>query len=339
MLRQDESTKASEYLRQAVPLLSKLQLPPTPINYSTVYCYLTGASLALNEVIDNLISEKKPFTVAVMLELHEKYVNGSASLAQQDKIQKSLEKIMAEASDEIQHVNNGANVFDSSINQHADNLSSLEDPQAAALVLKQVLQDTRSMVSQNQEIQNRMQETNAEIMKVKAELEQVKAASEKDALTGLKNRGAFDTAIEHAVASTDTSETVLVMLDIDHFKRVNDNFGHLVGDRVIRYVSALLTQVIGKDNHIARYGGEEFAIIVTNKSADDVSKITDKVRIAMGNSKLQRKDSGETIGKITVSAGIAKLLPGDSVEAFIDRADKALYEAKETGRNKIVVSQ
>ncbi|ORU93767.1 MAG: diguanylate cyclase [Cycloclasticus sp. symbiont of Bathymodiolus heckerae] len=339
MQHQDEPKQAAEYLRQVIPMLSQQKLAPTPINYSVFYSYLSGNSQALNEVVDSHISEKKTFTLALMLELYEKYINGAASLEQQEKIQHALEKAMADASEEIQHVNSGADNYGCSLTQHAQTLSSTDDPQAAAMILKQVMQDTRDMVKNNQEIQARMQETNTEIIKMKAELEAVKASAEKDSLTGLKNRGAFDKAIDSVVYNSNKVSSVLIMLDIDHFKRVNDNFGHLVGDRVIRYVSALLTQIIGKDHHIARYGGEEFAIIINNQKIDAAQQFAEKVRIAMSNSKLQRKDSGESIGKVTVSAGIALLKTDDSVDTFIDRADTALYQAKETGRNKVVIAE
>jgi len=338
MLQQDEPKQAAEYLRQVIPMLSQNNLPPTPINYSIFYSYLSGNSQALNGVVEGIISEKKPFTLAIMLELYEKYINGGATLEQQEKIQHSIEKVMSEASEEVQHVNSGAGEFDSAINKHAESLSSTTDPQTTALILKQIMQDTRDMVKSNQATQTRMQETSAEITKMKAELEAVRASAEKDSLTGLKNRGSFDKTIDNAVHSENNTDTTLIMLDIDHFKRVNDNFGHLVGDRVIRYVSALLTQIIGPDHHIARYGGEEFAVILTDLSLDNVKQLAEKTRIAMSNSKLQRKESGETIGKVTISAGIAILKAGDNVETLIDRADKALYEAKDTGRNKVVVS-
>jgi diguanylate cyclase len=338
MLQQDEPKQAAEYLRQAIPMLSQHNLPPTPINYSIFYSYLSGNSQTLNDVIDSIISEKKPFTLAIMLELYEKYINGGATLEQQEKIQHSLEKVMSSASEEVQQVSSGAGEFDSAINKHAETLSYTTDPQAAALVLKQVMQDTREMVKNNQATQARMQETNAEILKMKAELEAVKASSEKDALTGLKNRGAFDKAIDNVVHSETNLSATLVLLDIDHFKRVNDNFGHLVGDRVIRYVSALLTQIVGSEHHIARYGGEEFAVILTGLDIDNAKQLTEKIRIAMSNSKLQRKESGEAIGEVTISAGIATVKATDSVELLIDRADKALYQAKEAGRNKVVIA-
>ena len=158
MLQQDEPKQAAEYLRQAIPMLSQHNLPPTPINYSIFYSYLSGNSQTLNDVIDSIISEKKPFTLAIMLELYEKYINGGATLEQQEKIQHSLEKAMSSASEEVQQVSSGAGEFDSTINKHAETLSYTTDPQAAALVLKQVMQDTREMVKNNQATQARMQD-------------------------------------------------------------------------------------------------------------------------------------------------------------------------------------
>jgi len=333
---QNEPKQAAEYLRQVIPMLSRQKLPPTPINYAVFYSYLSGSSQALNDVIDGFFNQKKTLSLAVMLELHEKYVNGTATLAQQEKIQKSLEKVLAETNNEVQQIGSDAQGFDDCITKHADTLLDTADPTAASIILQQILQDTRDMVRSNKDMQTRVQETNNEIIKVKAELESVKATAEKDALTGLKNRGAFDRAMNDVVYADKQKDTALIMFDIDHFKRINDNFGHLVGDRVIRYVSALLLQIIGKDKHVARFGGEEFAIILQDESQESLTALCNKVRIAMGNSKLQRKDSGETIGKVTLSAGITSLNTDDSVETFIERADKALYEAKETGRNKVI---
>jgi len=340
MQNQDSITQSSEHLRQAIPLLTKLQLKPTPVNYAVIYQYVASESLALNEIIDNTMSEKKPFSEDLMTDLYEKYFNGGYTLDKQEKVQQGLEKIIGNTSDEILHVNQDANNFDESLNKYVEKLAttSASDPDASAIILKQIVRDTRAISKSTHEAQQRMEASNKEIEKMKAELRSVKAMAEKDALTGLKNRGAFDTYINELVHKKTGDDTHhLLMLDIDHFKRINDSFGHLVGDRVIRYVSALMKQIFGEDQHIARYGGEEFAVILHNKTMDQTFELAEKARIAMGNSKLQRKDSGETIGKVTISAGVSLLKTNDTVDEFIDRADKALYSAKETGRNKVVL--
>ena len=338
MQQQDSITKSSEYLRQTIPLLTKHGLRPTPVNYAVIYHYIASESQALNETIDNTISEKKAFSENLMAELYDKYINGGHALGKQEQVQQGLEKVIHNTSDEIQHVNEDTHNFDESLTKHAEKLTTVSDPDATAMILQQILQDTRAMAKSTQEAQQRMEASNKEIEKMKVELQSVKATAEKDALTGLKNRGTFDTYVNEVVHEKNGDGTHhLLMLDIDHFKRINDSFGHLVGDRVIRYVSALMKQIFGEEQHIARYGGEEFAVILHNKTMDQTFELAEKVRIAMGNSKLQRKDSGETIGKVTLSVGVSLLKTDDTVDEFIDRADKALYSAKETGRNKVVL--
>jgi len=335
---QENKLQASEYLRQVIPLLSKHALTPTPINYAVFYSYVSGASQALNDIIDTQLSQKKTFTVALMLELYEQYVNGKAIFKKQDEVQDSLNKIMGDASEEISQVSSGANEFDSSLCKHAEQLTTASDPDTTALILKQIMQDTRQMVKSNQEAQAKMEQTQDEIQKIKEKLEQTKEAANNDALTGLKNRGAFNQKINEVINDTDNKHS-LIMFDIDHFKRVNDSFGHLVGDRVIRYVSALLKQVMGENGFIARYGGEEFVVLLENKNTEESFKLAEKVRVALGNSKLQRKESGETIGKITISAGITLLNSNDTSDSFIERADQVLYKAKKTGRDKTIVDK
>jgi len=340
MIYKDESPKAAEYLRQVIPMLAKYKLAATPSNYSIFYNYIAGTNQALVEAIESNIEKNKIFPTNLLGELHEKYVEGGAALNQQEHIQASLEKVISSASAEVEGANHDASSFDDTLNKHASTLSTLSDPDSTALVLKQILDDTRSMVRSTHAMQQRMQETTEEIGKLKEELNSVKETAEKDALTGLKNRGTFDKEVEAVVHKkvSKSRPTIAIMLDIDHFKRVNDSFGHLVGDRVIRYVAALLTQVLGPDCFIARYGGEEFVVIMKNQTTEKAFQLSEKVRTAMGNSKLQRKDSGETIGKVTISAGIAILREDDCADSFVGRADKALYEAKNTGRNKTVVN-
>lgn len=338
MQKQDAITQSSEFLRQTIPMLSKYGLIPTPVNYGVFYSYISGDSEALKETINTAIEKKQSFSTQFMSELHEKYIGGGAILSKQEEVQQGLEKVISATSNDIQHISDDTNGFDTSLNKHAEQLSSVSDPETTAMILQQIMQDTRAMAKSTQDAQARMQESNLEIARMREELEAVKETAEKDALTGLKNRGTFDKYINEVVHENNGQEPQhLIMLDIDHFKRINDNFGHLVGDRVIRYVSALMRQIFGEDQHVARYGGEEFAVVIKNKSIDETFQLAEKVRIAMANSKLQRKDSGETIGQVTISSGISTLHTGDTVDAFIERADKALYTAKDTGRNKVVI--
>jgi len=126
------------------------------------------------------------------------------------------------------------------------------------------------------------------------------------------------------------------MIDIDHFKSFNDTFGHTTGDQVLRLVAMSLKQNIKGQDLAARYGGEEFAIVLPNAALKQGIAVADHVRRAVMAKELKKRSTGEIIGRITISVGVASLLQGDTNETFIERADNCLYAAKRNGRNRVV---
>ena len=121
-------------------------------------------------------------------------------------------------------------------------------------------------------------------------------------------------------------------------KNINDNFGHLLGDKVIQFFAALLQKHSGKHRISARYGGEEMAMLLTNVSEQEAVELADLIRISFANSRLKKRGSAESIGQVTVSIGISMKKSTDSPNDIIERADTALYQSKENGRNQINVA-
>jgi diguanylate cyclase len=161
-----------------------------------------------------------------------------------------------------------------------------------------------------------------------------------DPLTGLANRRGFDTALEAMLtgeAARRPGNTCLLMIDIDHFKRINDTHGHLVGDKVIRSVArALKDSVKGKDM-VARVGGEEFSVLLPDTPIDGARALAEQLRTTIERGRIRRTDTQATIATVTVSIGVSAYRTEESSEEFISRADKALYAAKNSGRNCVVV--
>lgn len=166
------------------------------------------------------------------------------------------------------------------------------------------------------------------------------ARNELDGLTGLHNRQAFDERIKHLVLSAGQrdrrtqpvaveSVNSLALLDIDHFKMVNDKYGHLYGDEVLVQFARLLSRAFRYQDMMFRYGGEEFAVVLVGMVAEATVPVLESFR--------QRLEAYEfpQIGCKTVSIGVAGISPGESVDTIINRADKALYHAKQHGRNQI----
>ena len=128
----------------------------------------------------------------------------------------------------------------------------------------------------------------------------------------------------------------LAVIDIDKFKAFNDTWGHQTGDQVIRFVAGTIKQFTMPHWLSARYGGEEFSILLPNETAANAELALNELRREIATRKLRRRSSNDSLGPITVSAGIAQRHPNETSDAFIERADKALYVAKNTGRNKVV---
>lgn len=156
-----------------------------------------------------------------------------------------------------------------------------------------------------------------------------------DALTGVANRRSLDKTLAHAVESNENRELTVIMLDIDHFKNVNDIYGHEAGDEVLKHFARVIRKAIRPNEFFARYGGEEFTILCY-ATLQQARLIAERVRKAVELSPA-KTSKGEV--KITTSMGLAQLMPGDTPKDMVKRADKALYRAKENGRNRCEVEK
>jgi diguanylate cyclase len=152
----------------------------------------------------------------------------------------------------------------------------------------------------------------------------------------LTNRRGFDRALEQAIdIATEKNEPLsLLMIDIDHFKRFNDQFGHLVGDTVLRLVAGTIRRSTKGQDTAARYGGEEFAVILPNTALPGAVALAEQIRITIMGRQLRRRSNGENLGSISVSIGAATFDHSETPYAFVERADNHLYEAKRSGRNR-----
>ena len=157
-----------------------------------------------------------------------------------------------------------------------------------------------------------------------------------DPLTGLSNRRTFDSTLLNLVAVDEPF--TLIMMDVDHFKRINDEHGHLVGDRVLRQLAKLVSARTRATDVVSRYGGEEFAILLPRTRIYEGKQIAEKMRSGIGGMNMRRTDTGVQLGRVTSSFGVAEYQRGEAIEALIARADSALYSAKRNGRDRVELS-
>jgi diguanylate cyclase (GGDEF)-like protein/PAS domain S-box-containing protein len=163
----------------------------------------------------------------------------------------------------------------------------------------------------------------------------------KDALTGLYNRRYFSEQVEREWnrARREQLPLSLFMIDIDHFKRFNDSYGHGVGDEVLRLVAKAVRERVRDTDLPARYGGEELIAVLPGADLATCAATAERIRKALADCKITRRSTGESLPGITVSVGVGQFQPGESMEDLIDRCDRALYQAKKTGRNRTVTER
>jgi diguanylate cyclase (GGDEF)-like protein len=218
-------------------------------------------------------------------------------------------------------------VHETHVRSLTEDLEAIPSPDETdvARCVRQIVEASDAMRQKLRDAEARLDEQ-ARLMREQA------IAARTDTLTMLRNRGALDDCLDERIAaSTDRGEaTSLLLLDVDHFKRINDAHGHLAGDAVLRSIAEALTAAAPKDAFVGRYGGEEFAIVLPNRTAFESRAIAETIRASVGETATTIDDKRL---RVTASAGLAELLPGDDRTSWIRRVDEGLYDAKARGRN------
>jgi diguanylate cyclase len=212
-----------------------------------------------------------------------------------------------------------------------------DDPTVRAIV-ESLVTATAEMQQNNQALEARLSASKQEIDQLQEHLETVRTESLTDPLTTLANRKSFDDALVRAIADAHACNGSLSLLltDVDHFKKFNDTFGHLTGDQVLRLVAMSVKQNVKGQDIAARYGGEEFAVVLPNTALRAAIVVGDHIRRAVMAKELMKRSTGEHLGRVTISVGVAVLRSDDTPQTLIERADACLYAAKRNGRNQVV---
>lgn len=325
------------YLKKIIPLITHHQIAANPINYAIFYDYVAGSNPALTEVVNEFLNQQKVFDCDTSLELYGKYIC-DVSLEPFEKINHRIQEVIAQVSDSISDTCSKAEETNDSFQKKTAILENISEISSIRAVLQEIIQETKSLSVTSQSMQAQLNRANIEMEQLRLELAQVRELAVTDGLTGLMNRRAFDQKLTEIIHHSENRNTCLSMLDIDHFKGINDTFGHTIGDNVIKYVASVMKKYAQAHHYVARYGGEELAIIMPDTSKQRAIEISENIRMELEKSRLKRKTDNMPLGTITISIGIAELQCGDDAESFIVRADKALYQAKQGGRNKVSIN-
>ncbi len=329
--------KAAECMRLAVPLMNKNGVAMTPANYAVWYEYVSGGNAALIDAIDAQIDRNERLTDKQSRDLYERFFDREKDQANLLEMRQDLQRVLSELLSFVSTGTAASSKTTENLLKIMDKLQPDMSHNEIHTIIENVLAETRLSMSNNSSLTERLNTTTAEIQDLKKDLEDAKREAKTDMLTNLANRKAFDELLEKATRDADASglELCMIFCDLDLFKNINDKHGHLVGDQVLKVVATSLKSSVKGRDLVARYGGEEFAIVLLNTSLENVKKLADNIRTDISSKRIQRKDTRESLGVITMSFGVARYFPSEGPESFLQRADRALYMSKRKGRNAV----
>jgi diguanylate cyclase len=309
-------------------------LEPTPPHYELVYGYVLETDRRLVDAVDRAIMREGLLTAeAADLILAEVRTDMSAEFLANlvDKAQAGLSQIAGLAKQSGADAQAYGQALESKV---ADLQGGGSEETVKALV-----QLTSSMIARTKAAEQQLRDAGKQMTQLRGSLAEARRIAESDALTGLANRRAFENKLRRAVlqARETGKPLALAFCDIDHFKVINDTHGHDVGDRLLKFVAQRLASASGNNCFVARHGGEEFVMLFEGLSAEAAARIVNEVRADLEDRRLVARQSGEAIGQVSFSAGVASLGPKDNGRQMLRSADQALYRAKREGRNRVVV--
>ena len=336
----ENKESSAELLRLVLPMMAQHPSAFHPVSYSLWYEYVAGKNVPLRESVDRALKAGETFTEEKVAALYFQFI-AERELAEGMRAQSNLERIVADLGKTVNAAGIQTSDYKESLEQYGETLKKGVDMPALEALVKSLVTDTQTMLASSDTLKKELESSNLAVEELRAELARAKGEAHTDPLTGIRNRRGLDEAVRKAeadVESTGLGGACLIILDIDHFKRCNDSYGHLFGDKVIRVVGQILANNVKGRDVVARIGGEEFAVFLPQTPLQGARTLAETLRLTVEKGRIKRIETGETINNITVSLGVAAYVQGESFENFMGRADRALYASKAGGRNRVSVA-
>lgn len=330
------TAESAELLRLTLPLITHHGDGYHPISYAIWYEFISGQNQQLRNKLDQVIEEGSRLDADTTYQLYRDCILDRWS-QQAMRVNESLNGLIDDFTASTAGV-------DSQISQFGESLRSFNSALAAAP--NSLPDDMHGMLARGNALhvgldtlQSELWTSQQEIARLQRELFKLQNEVLTDPLTGLYNRRGLDLAYGNLQGATQPrpDQCSVIMIDIDHFKTVNDTYGHLFGDQVLRGIAGALRSQARKQDLVARFGGEEFVLILPAVPVDAAQASAEQVREVIARSAIRRKGARDIAMSVTISAGVTGFVSGDTLDSMLARADTALYMAKNSGRNRVAV--
>jgi diguanylate cyclase len=322
---------------KALSTMEAYGVPPLPRNYEIWFAHALGGVPGLAMALEAVFSGDGEWNGVAADEIYARFFPSVPNPASLVAIGNALQFEMASILKSVNEAGAETKSYSLTLDVVSGQMDNL-DATTLPAVARQLAVSTRAMKSRTDALEAELEQSSREIAALRAKNEAIRQESLTDALTGLGNRKHFDEKLSEAKATSDATGEPLcvIMADVDRFKAFNDMWGHQTGDQVLRLVATCFSDNIKGRDTAARYGGEEFAVILPDTTIANARHLADQFRRSVQGKKIVKRSTGETLGAITVSLGVASLRPGEDVQELLRRADQCLYAAKHSGRNLVI---
>lgn len=328
---------AAHCARAAMGMMDRYGVPAHPNNFIVWYAFVADRDPELTKAVNGILRSGQKFTDSVCTDLHERFFGMSQHEAELRAVGKRIEDAVARVMEYLSTASQGAVQYGTALENFSGELGAPTPGPELGVLVKSILDETKVMIEVNRQLEERLETSSGEIARLREDLDQLKREATTDALTGLANRKLFDVSLRESALDSEEERKFLslLMIDIDFFKQFNDSHGHMLGDQVLKLVARTIQDCIKGKDTAARYGGEEFAIILPGAQADQAAEIAERIRAACEAEEVLADDGFRV--KLTVSIGLAEMEEDSCLDELLKQADQAMYQAKDQGRNRVVV--
>ena len=330
---------ASSMAGRALQLMAEHKVPASPQNFEVWFTFARGTLPELSKTIKILLASRRPLDDETNRSLYINYIGAPPDWdAKHGQISADLHKVLRAAQDFLASSLNDSRKQAVDLDAVASQINEGIDPRT---VVKALMTELSKSVARASALEAQFSASLHELDNVRDKLTETEARAKIDPLTGLSNRRALEEFIRRSqMSAMETGEPLSVLLmDIDYFKKFNDQYGHQFGDEVLRLISSVLRNGLRKGDLAVRYGGEELLGILPGADLEVCFSVAERIRKAIARRQIRRRETGDILGSITVSIGVSQFVPGEPLDELIARGDRALYAAKQSRRNRTVTER
>jgi diguanylate cyclase len=330
-----------ERAREIIERMGAQQIPTSPANYEIWTTHVAGVKPDLSREIETRLERGEPFTDETNEALFERFFANTRLSIQMLETSETIARELDETVSSLRGAGGQAGSYAKVLQEAANRFDGGVDSAEFRAIVQHLAVTTHEMVESNLKLAEQIESQSRQVEELQTALQSVKVEALTDGLTGLANRRMFDETLRRRMidAEADKSDLCLLIFDIDHFKRINDAWGHALGDQVLRYIASVLRAHAQGDVLAARFGGEEFALIMPRTNLALADALAARVSKAVKSKRLSLKSTGDVIGEVAVSIGVARFREPEHLTDLVVRAEACMLAAKHAGRDRIVVDR